>query len=216
MIDLKDIIDIKQHQNKINREVQKIRNNHPLLQTNLYLHDLFEYFISDIEDNANQIYHEALLQGSLKKIKIEPSKLEDLIRNGTMMLLDDYNRIIQGYNAGGLFRGYDNVQNDIEFFKVRAKQACEKQSTIKAEKYINYLNIKCEERWTLNASIIAAIAGVFGVVMTILTIVMNFYSATSNYKDINAEKPLSFVELCNICPINSMSVNDRNSLIKQA
>ena len=189
--DLKNFIDISQHYGKLQRNAQKIRSKQPMAQTSVYLHDLFDYFVNDIEDIASQIYREVLLKQSTKEIKITPSDLRILITNGTESSLEIYNRIIQGYNMGGMFREYDNVQIDIDSFKKRAKQTCEKQGDIYAAKYKDHLKKQRNDQRMLNASLVAAITGIAGIIIAI------WYGQNSGH-DVT-DKQLAYVERSNIC-----------------
>lgn len=174
--DLKDFFDISQHYAKLQRDAQKIRNKQPMAQTSLYLHDLFDHFIKDIGDIAEQIYDEALLKHSKKEIKIIPSELKILVIRGTESSLESYNRIIQGYNMGGMLREYDNVQKDIDLFKLRAKQTCTKQSDICSANFKNHLKKQRNENWTFYASMLAAATGLIGIPIAI------WYGQNSTYK----------------------------------
>lgn len=189
--DLKDFIDVNQHYSKLQRNAQKIRSKQPMAQTNIYLHDLFDYFISDIEDIANQTYDEVLLRQSKKEIKITPSELKILIQNVTESSLQSYNRIIQGYNMGGMLREYDNVQTDIDAFKEHAKQTCKKQSDLYFAKHKESLKKQRNDQRMLNASLIAAITGIAGIVIAI------WYGQTSNHD--THEKQVAYAEGSNIC-----------------
>lgn len=188
--DLKNFIDTDQHYRKLQRNAQKIRSKQPMCQTNVYLHDLFDYFISDIKHIANYTYREALLKQSKNEIKIKPSELKILIKNATESFLQDYNRIIQGYNAGGMFREYDNIQADIDLFKECAKQTCEKQCDIYFAKYQDSLKKQRNNKRMLSASIIAAITGIAGIVVAI------WYGETSIH---TTEKQTTYTEGGNLC-----------------
>lgn len=188
---LDEFFDKEQHHEKIHRNAQKIRNSQPMAQAKQYLHDLFDYFISDINEIAKQVYEEAILRHSAGQIDVTPTHLRNEILKITESFLDNYNRIIQSYNSGCMFRDYENAAKDIESFKTNAKKTCEKQSWVYSTKYKSHLGKALSEKSMLAWSKIAGITGALGLLSGLIFGIGSIYTSINNTTN---QKPASTSE----------------------
>lgn len=129
-LDFKQLIDVDQKQNEIRRGAQQIRNNHVTTSAEQYLHDLFDYFLKNLQDIADEIYNEALFKKDIDGLKFTALSLSECVETGTKHFLPLYNHIINGYSAGGMFREYTNFKKDHAVFKEKAEKLCKRQSKI--------------------------------------------------------------------------------------
>lgn len=177
VLDFKQLIDIDHRSSKIRREAQKIRNNN--FNTEQYLHDLFNLFSSEIKDLATEIYNEALLQRASINLNFTVSELTESIEIGTRHFLPLYKQIINGYNAGGMFREYTNFQKDYAAFCEQAEKLCKKHADALGVEFKSLLAKIKSERKNYTCSLIAAITGIISVAG--ITIAAMIYIGKSLY-----------------------------------
>ncbi|HAU0815510.1 TPA: hypothetical protein ACT9IY_000143 [Legionella pneumophila] len=167
-LDFNIFIDIEHHYEKIQRHAQVIRNKYaPIADTAQYLHALFDFFLDDIKNIANEIYNGALDEANKGCISFSALEVKECIINGTKACFDLYMRLINGYNAGAMFRGYDKLEKDIDCFKLRMHQISQKQSESIYSKYSTFLKKERRETWNSRATIIAAVMSTLGVIIAI-------------------------------------------------
>lgn len=161
-----DFINNEQRYKKINHGAQKIRNEYVTrpASTIHYLHALFDFFLNDIKEVAEVIYLEILHKKDRGGIKFKPIELKECIENATRSQLSAYNRIISGYNAGGMFRECDNFEKEKSSFHEQAEDLCNKQSELFETKYIKLLAENRHKSRTYYAAIVGAITGVISLI----------------------------------------------------
>lgn len=166
---------MEHHYDKIQRHAQIIRNKYaPTVDTVHYLHGLFDFFLDDIKNIANEIYTGALDEANKGCISFSPLELKECILNGTKACFDLYMRLINGYNAGAMFRGYDKLEKDIDSFKLRMHRISQKQSESICSQYAIFLKKERRETWNSRSTIIAAVMSTLGVIIATIALCISF------------------------------------------
>ncbi|WP_298624311.1 hypothetical protein [uncultured Legionella sp.] len=172
-LNFEDFIDVDYHCHKINRYALKIKKEHaPIADPAQYLHSLFDFFLDDIKNVANEIYEKILHELDKGSIKFTKSELNTCICNGLQRFIALYENIIKGYNFGGMFREHDKFSEDLTAFKFRAQQQSKIQSESVCSKHTNLLKKKRRENWNSWATIIAAIMSTAGVAIGFMSYIM--------------------------------------------
>ncbi|KTD24642.1 MULTISPECIES: hypothetical protein [Legionella] len=75
--------------------------------------------------------------------------------------------LINGYNAGAMFRGYDKLEKDIDSFKLRMHRISQKQSESIYSKYVIFLKKERRETWNSRSTIIASVMSTLGFIIAL-------------------------------------------------
>ncbi len=170
-LDFNNFIDFEHHYEKIQRHAQVIRNKYaPTVDTIQYMHALFDFFLDDIKNIANEIYNGALDEANKGCISFSALEVKECIINGTKACFDLYMRLINGYNAGAMFRGYDKLEKDIDSFKLRMHRVSQKQSESLYSKYAIFLKKERRETRNSRSTIIAAVMSTLGVIIAFIAL----------------------------------------------
>lgn len=171
-LDFNDFLNVQQHHKKIEHGAQELREKYALspIVIKQYAHDLFDFFLDDIRKVASDIYQEILhkkyrLDG---KLNFTPADLRTCIENGTYSLLTSYNRIIANINMGGMFRDFDNANQEKTLFNEEAQALCKKQSEIFETKYIKLLEKNRREYLTYIGVVVGGVAGLMGIIIALI------------------------------------------------
>lgn len=174
-LDFNDFINVARHYKKIQHGAQEIKDRYSVRpsETKRYLLELFDFFLNDIKQVADHIYSEILHKKSSlgKQFYFTVTDLKGCIENGTHSLLSSYNRIIIGYNVGGILRTIDDFDKEMSSFSDEAKALCKKQAEIYKNQYIEWERKNFREFWTFIGAVVGGATGAASVIIGILSLV---------------------------------------------
>lgn len=102
-------------------------------------------------------------------VKCSFIELESQLVTELQSILPNYDRIINGYNAGGMLREYRTLEEDKKNFKINADNKIKKLAKSFSYKYRELL----KKEWQMNFTTIAAIIGAIGTIITIVTFIIS-------------------------------------------
>jgi hypothetical protein len=174
-LDFNEFLNIGQHYKKIEHGAQEIREKYAPrpAATKQYVHNLFDFFLSDIRNTANDIYEEILHKKDRLgyTLKFTPADLRGCIEGGTYSLLTTYNRIISSVSMGGMFRDFDNADKEKTLFNREAEALCKKQGEIFETKYIKLLEKYRRENLTYVGAVLGGITGAIALMGTAVALI---------------------------------------------
>jgi hypothetical protein len=190
--DFKSYINVRQSDERIKRAAQKLKQEYSSAghSTSNYLHALFEFFLKDIKNVANEIYSQMHHAKRRDGLKFDALSLSKCIQSSADHFMDVYDRIINDYNIGGIFRDYDKFERDRDSFKQDARQLFIQQSESHSLEYVQSLKKESREKRTYIAAVIGAVATVVGIIIAMIPFGSMLFSVKPAITEGNINMPL--------------------------
>lgn len=168
---MNELIDKEKHNKKIFKKSLQIKEHasKKLGDPVTYFHQMYEFFLADLEECAKQLYEKAVSQKKLKASKLKPEELKKIISDGLKELVPNYERTMNGYNMGGLLRNYEKFDEDKKQFIVDAEDKITDLSNRLYIQYIDSLNKEKRQFWTFWVAIVSAFISIISLMYTIIS-----------------------------------------------
>lgn len=170
---MEKIVNADKHYTKTLRKSLKIKAAAQLGSVADYYHNLYDFFLLDLEEVGKQIYEEVIDYHHLDSSKLTPSTLKNYIDSELSRMMPNYERIVNGSNFGVMINEYKKFDEDKQHFQAEAKKLIYKISSSLYRQYKESITIDRRSFWTL----IAAIAGV---ILTLIGLISSGTSAIGN------------------------------------
>lgn len=170
ILEFSKLIDVQIHIKSIEREVRKIKAERLKISNSAeeYFEELVSFFLTDIQDFTEEIYSTIILKKKTDRINFSTDQLSRWIHEASESCINAYTNSMQAYSMGGMFREHRNFEEEVKTLENRAREIFKKQSQILCLRYEESEKEQKDRKWTLGASIIAAIASVLSVLFSII------------------------------------------------
>ncbi|HHX8598180.1 TPA: hypothetical protein ACVO5S_001886 [Legionella pneumophila] len=184
---MEKLINTDFHFDKVRRDSIKIKANYPV-DTLGYMNHLYDFFLDDLTIIAEQLYEDFLINLKSNSVKCSFVELEAHFVIELQNILPNYDRIINGYNFGGMLREYRTLEEDKKNFKINADNKIKKLAKSFSYKYRDLLK---KER-QMNFTTLAAIVGAIGTIITIVSFIISLSGEAQEIRLVHNEGEYGF------------------------